>query len=87
VQIRSERGIDIVASWKPQLSISCTRREVHQASFAYVSKGSAREVVKAGRLLTSPCLSFIELDAEIKRLHAELDEIRSRVKKQFYRVL
>jgi len=51
-------------------------------------KGSVRkdyEGVKADRLLTSPCLSFIELDAEIRRLHAELDEIRSRAKKKFYR--
>jgi hypothetical protein len=37
------------------------------------------------RLITNPCLSFIELDAEIRRLHAELDEIRSRAKKKFYR--
>jgi hypothetical protein len=41
--------------------------------------------VKADRLITSPCLSFIELDAEIRRLHAELDEIRCRAKKKFYR--
>jgi len=37
------------------------------------------------KLITCPCLSFIELDAEIRRLHAELDEIRSRAKKKFYR--
>jgi len=41
--------------------------------------------VGADKLITSPCLSFIELDAEIRRLHAELDEIRSRAKKKFYR--
>jgi hypothetical protein len=41
--------------------------------------------VAAEKLITSPCLSFIELDAEIRRLHAELDEIRSRAKKKFYR--
>ena len=41
--------------------------------------------VKAEKLVTAPCLSFIELDAEIRRLHAELDEIRSRAKKKFYR--
>ena len=40
--------------------------------------------VKAEKLMMSPCLSFIELDAEIRRLHAELDEIRSRAKKKFY---
>jgi len=36
-------------------------------------------------LVTVPCLSFIELDAEIRRLHAELDEIRARAKKKFYK--
>ena len=40
--------------------------------------------VKADRLITRPCLNFIELDAEIRRLHAELDEIRARAKKKFY---
>jgi hypothetical protein len=43
--------------------------------------------VKAERLITAQCLNFIELDAEIRRLHAELDEIRSRAKKSFYRAL
>jgi hypothetical protein len=41
--------------------------------------------VKAERLLSAQCLTFIELDAEIRRLHAELDEIRARAKKKFYR--
>ena len=41
--------------------------------------------VKSERLITAECLSFIELDAEIRRLHAELDEIRARAKKKFYR--
>jgi hypothetical protein len=41
--------------------------------------------IKANKLLTSPCLTFIELDAEIRRLHAELDEIRARAKKKFYK--
>jgi len=41
--------------------------------------------VGSDKLITSQCLSFIELDAEIRRLHAELDEIRSRAKKKFYR--
>jgi hypothetical protein len=43
--------------------------------------------VKSDRLIGKPCLSFIELDAEIRRLHAELDEIRARAKKKFYRSL
>lgn len=41
--------------------------------------------VKAETLIISPCLSFIELDAAIRRLHAELDEIRARAKKKFYK--
>jgi hypothetical protein len=41
--------------------------------------------VKAERLVTAQCLNFIELDAEIRRLHAELEEIRARAKKSFYR--
>jgi hypothetical protein len=41
--------------------------------------------VKASRLIGAQCLSFIELDAEIRRLHAELDEIRARAKKKFYK--
>jgi hypothetical protein len=41
--------------------------------------------MKAEKLITTHCMSFIELDAEIRRLHAELDEIRARAKKKFYR--
>ena len=41
--------------------------------------------VSAERLIISPSLSFIELDAEIRRLHAELDEIRARAKRKFYK--
>jgi hypothetical protein len=50
-------------------------------------KASARNDyagITADKLLTSPCLNFIELDAEIRRLHAELEEIRARAKKKFY---
>jgi hypothetical protein len=36
-------------------------------------------------LLTSPCATLNELDSEIRRLEAQLDEIRSRAKKMFYR--
>ncbi len=41
--------------------------------------------VQADRLISIPCLSFIELDSEIRRLHAELDEVRARAKKKFYK--
>jgi hypothetical protein len=36
-------------------------------------------------LLTSRCATFNELDSEIRRLEAQLDEIRSRAKKMFYK--
>jgi hypothetical protein len=48
-------------------------------------KENARPDYRGIKLITAPCLSFIELDAEIRRLHAELDEIRARAKKKFYR--
>jgi hypothetical protein len=35
--------------------------------------------------MTSRCETFNELDTEIRRLEAQLDEIRSRAKKNFYR--
>jgi hypothetical protein len=41
--------------------------------------------VKSERLISAQCLNFIELDAEIRRLHAELDEVRARAKKKFYK--
>jgi hypothetical protein len=41
--------------------------------------------IRANQLVSAACLNFIELDAEIRRLHAELDEIRARAKKKFYR--
>jgi hypothetical protein len=34
--------------------------------------------------MTVRCVTFNELDAEIRRLHAQLDEIRARAKKKFY---
>ena len=53
----------------------------------YVKAGGSQNYagVKAEKLITANCRSFIELDAEIRRLHAELEEIRSRVKKKFYK--
>jgi hypothetical protein len=41
--------------------------------------------VGADTMITRPCLSFIQFDAEIRRLHAELDEIRARAKRKFYK--
>lgn len=53
----------------------------------YMKAGARQDYagVTGDKLLTSRCLSFIELDAEIRRLHAELEEIRARARKNFYR--
>jgi hypothetical protein len=59
-----------------------------QPSACLYTKAAGREDyagIEARKLISAPCLSFIELDAEIRRLHAELDEIRSRAKKKFYK--
>ena len=41
--------------------------------------------LEPNKLLTVQCASIIELDAEIRRLHAELDEIRAQAKRKFYK--
>lgn len=53
----------------------------------YLKAGAVEDYagVKADRLVSIPCLSFIELDSELRRLHAELDEVRARAKKKFYK--
>ena len=40
---------------------------------------------EAEALMTSRCATFNELDSEVRRLQAQLDEIRSRAKKMFYK--
>jgi len=40
---------------------------------------------RAGKPLTSPCRSFKDLDSEIRRLQAQLEGIRVRAKKRFYK--
>ena len=37
-----------------------------------------------GNLMTADCATFNEFDAEIRRLHSQLDEIRYRARKKFY---
>ena len=59
-----------------------------QPSACIYLKSSAQQEyagLSADRLISTPCLTFIELDAELRRLHAELDEIRAQAKKKFYK--
>lgn len=62
-------------------------RTLEPSACLYLKAGCTEDYagIPADRLVGAPCLSFIELDAEIRRLHAELDEIRSRAKKKFYK--
>jgi hypothetical protein len=54
-------------------------------TIAYVIlKGGPEQTTRAERL-TLTCKNFIELDSEIRRLHAQLDEIRHQAKKKFYK--
>jgi hypothetical protein len=57
--------------------------ESTQAS-AHIAVGNGQDGRKTQRLVTAPCATFNELDAEIRRLHAQLDDIRYRARKKFY---
>jgi hypothetical protein len=53
---------------------------------------SARVVLKTGMadragrtFVTAACATYVELDGEIRRLHAQLDEIRLRARKNLYK--
>ena len=58
----------------------------HQPSACvYLRNGDMREdSLNSHRLISSRCTTFNELDAEIRRLQAQLDQIRSRARKKFY---
>jgi hypothetical protein len=62
-------------------------RTMRPSACVYLKTGGSEDYagIKASSLVSSPCLSFVELDAEIRRLHAELDEIRARARKKFYK--
>lgn len=60
----------------------------HQPSACIFVKSNGKQDyagVNADKLISAHCLSFVELDAEVRRLHAELDEIRARARKKFYK--
>lgn len=49
-----------------------------------LKSGQADQHGKAGQLITVSCATFNEFDAEIRRLHARLDEIRYPARKKFH---
>jgi len=69
------------------LSYSEGNGETEQpCAFVYVKGGETEDSRTSARTtMTAPCSSFTELDAEIRKLHAQLDEICLRAKKSFYK--
>jgi len=49
-----------------------------------LKNGQPDQSGEAEKLLTSICTNFNDFDAEIRRLHAQLDEIRYRARKKFH---
>lgn len=57
-----------------------------QLPCAYIGVRSEQPGRAAARkmLITASCANFNDLDAEIRRLHAQLEDLRHRAKKKFY---
>jgi hypothetical protein len=51
----------------------------------YLNEPEQDEPAYAGIFMTSRCVTFNEFDCEIRKLEAQLNEIRSRAKKMFYK--
>lgn len=62
--------------------LECDPKTGRPSSCIYLKNGTSGE---SEQLMTPACATFIEFDAEVRRLHARLDEIRSRAKKEFYK--
>jgi hypothetical protein len=57
-----------------------------QPSACIYLKGRMKDLASEGETLMTPrCATFNELDSEIRRLQAQLDDIRVRAKKMFYK--
>jgi len=54
-------------------------------AFVFLTNGRPDPAAKSERPMTPVCRSFNEFDVEIRKLHAELDQIRSRARKEFYK--
>jgi hypothetical protein len=72
--------------WNLDLFYCESSAGMEQPSASIYAKGAREDDSgKAGKLLTSRCGTYNELEAEIRKLHAQLDEICSRAKKKFYK--
>jgi hypothetical protein len=55
------------------------------SAFVYSQNGQSDNNSRPARPMTVVCTNFNELDVEIRKLHADLDQIRSRARKKFYK--
>jgi len=55
------------------------------SAYVYLKSELRDHAFEAEKLMTSRCATFNELDSEMRRLQAQLDELRSRAKKMFYK--
>ena len=78
------RGMETSTLDLAYLEIEPCTKQPSACIYVKGSVGNDCAGVTADKLLTSQCLNFVALDAEIRRLHAELEEIRARAKKKFY---
>jgi len=84
-----ERGVDegrSSSAGKIELGYLEEDPETGQPSACvYLTNELRDHAPEAGISMTSQCATFNELDSEIRRLQAQLDEIRLRAKKMFYK--
>jgi hypothetical protein len=57
---------------------------VQPATWVFVKSAVSGGGSEPEMFITARCATFNELDAEIRKLHAQLDEIRSHARKKFY---
>jgi hypothetical protein len=55
------------------------------SAFVYLHSSRPDNASRPARPMTVVCTSFNEFDVEIRKLHAELDQIRSRARKKFHK--
>jgi hypothetical protein len=62
-------------------------RTLQPSACIYVKSSGGKDFagISGDQLVSKHCLNFIDLDIELRRLHAELDEIRAQAKKKFYK--
>ncbi len=75
----------VVEIWNFDLLYLESDVKTKQPSASLCMKGARSGDGRTEKVMTCSCANFNELDAEIRRLQAQLEEVRSQAKKQFYK--